>query len=106
MAASVYDFKNPKVRNKDIWCGISQAKLPEGHTTCDPKSCEMKLNNLKRSYTKCTDHNKKTGDAAKKCAYYEELHKIFHDDANITQPAVYSGRRGLLKRNEQQTSAC
>lgn len=34
------DFKNPKVRNKDIWCDISQEMLAEGHVSCDAKSWE------------------------------------------------------------------
>ena len=33
-------FKNRKVRNKDIWCDISQEMLTEGHVSCDAKSWE------------------------------------------------------------------
>lgn len=96
------DFKNSKVRKKDIWYDISQEMLAEGHVICDENSCETKFKNLKRSYTACIDHN------AKKCTYYEALQNIFHDDADITSPAVYSRRnsKGLLKRNEQQTPEC
>lgn len=46
--------------------------------------------------SKCIDHNKKTGNDAKKCAYYEERHDIFHGDDNISLPAVYSSRKGLV----------
>ena len=34
-------------------------------------SCETKFKNVKRAYTACIDHNSKTGNDAKKCAYYE-----------------------------------
>lgn len=96
------EFKNPRVRNKDIWGDISHEMQKQGHATCDAKPCETKFKNLKRAYTSCIDHNKKTGKDTKKCAYYEELHDIFHGDANITPPAVYSNRKGLVKRKEQQ----
>lgn len=100
------DFRNPRVRNKDIWSDISSEMQAQGHVTCDAKSCETKFKNLKRSYTACIDHNKKTGNDKKKCAYYEELHNIFHGDDNITPPAVYSSRKGLVKRNQPENPEC
>ena len=70
--------------------------MGQGHVTCDAKSCEMKFKNLKRCYTACIHHHKKTGNDAKKCSYYEELYNIFHGDDNITPPAVYVTRKGWL----------
>ena len=35
------DFKNHKVRSKDIWCDISQEMFAEGQVSCDAKSCEL-----------------------------------------------------------------
>ncbi|RMX46608.1 hypothetical protein pdam_00024173, partial [Pocillopora damicornis] len=67
----------------------------QGHISCGAKSWETKFKNLKRSYIAYIDHNKKTGRNAKKCAYYEELHNIFHGDDDITPSAVYSSRKGL-----------
>ena len=69
----------------------------QGDISCGAKSWETKFKNLKRSYIAYIDHNKKTGRKAEKCAYYEELHNIFHDDDNITPPAVYSSKKGLVK---------
>ncbi|XP_027043232.1 uncharacterized protein LOC113671225 [Pocillopora damicornis] len=69
----------------------------QGHISCGAKSWETKFKNLKRSYIAYIDHNKKTGRNAKKCAYYEELHNIFHGDDDITPSAVYSSRKGLVK---------
>ena len=100
------DFRNPRVRNKDIWSDISSEMQSQGHVTCDAKSCETKFKNLKRSYTACIDHNKKTGNDRKKCAFYDELHSIFHGDDNIEPPAVYSNRKGLVKRNQGENPEC
>ena len=63
------DFRNPRIRNKDIWSDISNEMQAQGNVTCDAKSCETKFKNLKRSYTACIDHNKKTGNDRKKCAF-------------------------------------
>lgn len=95
------DFKNPRMRNKDIWCDISYEMKAQGHATCDAKSCETKFKNLKRAYIACIDHNNKTGNDAKRCAYYEELHEMFHRDSNVIPPAVYSSRKGLVKGNNK-----
>ena len=89
--------KNPRVRNKDIWSVICLEMWEQGHISCGAKSWETKFKNLKRSYIAYIDHNKKTGRNAKKCAYYEELHNIFHGDDDITPSAVYSSRKGLVK---------
>ena len=96
------DFRNPRIRNKDIWSDISNEMQAQGHVTCDAKSCKTKFKNLKRSYTACIDHNKKTGNDRKKCAFYDELHGIFHGDDNIEPPAVYSNRKGLVKINQAE----
>ena len=60
------DFRNPRIRNKDIWRDISNEMQAQGHVTCDAKSCETKFRNLKRSFTASIDHNKKTGNDRKK----------------------------------------
>ena len=92
------DFWNPRIRNKDIWSDISNEMQAQGHVTCDAKSCETKFKNLKRSYTACIDHNKKTGNDRKKCAFYYELNSILYGDDNIEPPAVYSNRKGVSKK--------
>ena len=63
------DFRNPRIRNMDIWSDISNEMQAQGHVTCDAKSCETKFRNLKRSYTACIDHNKKTGNDRKKMCF-------------------------------------
>lgn len=98
-------FKDPKVRNKDVWCAISSEMQSQEYVTCDAKSCETKFKNLKRAYTGCIDHNNKTGNnPIKKCAYYEERHSIFHGDDSKAPRAVYSSRKGLVKRNYKEST--
>lgn len=100
------DFRNPRIRNKDIWSDISNEMQVQGHVSCDAKSCETKFKNLKRSYTACIDHNKKTRNDRKKCAFYDEFNSILHGDDNIEPPAVYSNRKGLVKRNQPENQEC
>ena len=40
------------------------------------------------------DHNNTTGNDRKVCAYYDELHNLFHKDATIAPVALCSNRRG------------
>ena len=63
------DFRNPRIRNKDTWSDISSEMQAQGHVSCEAKSCETKFKNLKRSYTTCIDHNKKTGNDRRKCSF-------------------------------------
>ena len=93
------DFKNPRMKNKDIWHDIFLEMQAEGYV-----SCETKFKTVKRAYTACIDHHSKTGNDAKKCAYYEELNGIFHGDDNIKPQAVFSSRKGLVKRGKEGSS--
>lgn len=67
---------------------------------------ETNFKNLKRSHTACIDHNKKTGNDRKNCTFCNELHSILHRDDNIEPPAVYSSRKGLVKRNQWENQEC
>ena len=89
------------MRNKDIWHDISPEMQAEGYV-----SCETKFKNVKRAYTACIDHHSKTGNDAKKCAYYEELNtcSMFHGDDNIKPRAVFSSRKGLVKGGKEGSS--
>ena len=46
------DFRNPRIRNTDIWSDISNEMQAQGHVTCDAKSCET---------------NSRGGEMGKKC---------------------------------------
>ena len=37
---------------------------------------------------------------------YDELNSILHGDDNIEPPAVYSNRKGLVKRNQLENQEC
>ena len=92
------------MRSKDIWHYISLEMQAQGYVSCVAKSqCETKFKNFTRAYTACIDRISKTGNDAKKCAYYEELHGIFHGDDNIKPPAVFSSRKELVKRGKEGT---
>ena len=93
------DFKNPRMKNKDIWHDIFLEMQAEGYVSCDTK-----FKTVKRAYTARIDHHSKTGNDAKKCAYYEELNGIFHGDDNIEPQAVFSSRNGLVKRGKEGSS--
>ena len=96
-------LKTLKKRNKDTWCSAAGIMKQQGFK-CDAKACETKLKNLKRAYTTCIDHNNKTGNNPKKCAYFDELHDIFHSYDNVTPLAVFSNRKGLQKKDDADGS--
>lgn len=64
------------------------------------------MQSLARPSSACIDHNKKTGNDRKKCAFYDEPNSILNGDDNIEPPAVYSNRKGLVKRNQPENREC
>lgn len=42
----------------------------------------------------------------RKCAFYDELNSILYGDDNIEPLAVYSNRKGLVKRNQPENQEC
>ena len=88
------EFSNPKTRNKDVWQIISEDMEWKGFTGISGKDCETKFKNLKRAYVNTVDHNNTTGNDRKVCAYYDELHNLFHKDATIAPVVLCSNRRG------------
>ena len=48
----------------------------------------------------CVDHNNKSGNnPMRKCAYFDEMHDIFHDDDTVRPVALFSSRKGSQKRS-------
>ena len=93
-------FKDPKIKNKIIWDEIARIMKSKGFHECDAKACETKFKNLKRSYMTCVDHNNKSGNnPMRKCAYFDEMHDIFHDDDTVRPVALFSSRKGSQKRS-------
>ena len=66
----------------------------------DAKACETKFKILKRYYMTCVDHNNKShNNPMRKCAYFDEMHGIFHDDDTVRPVALFSSRKGSQKRS-------
>ncbi|CAH3158773.1 unnamed protein product [Porites lobata] len=67
----------------------------KGFNECETKTCETKFKNLIRSYMTCPDHNKKSGNhPMRKCANFDEMHDIFHDDDTMRPVALFSSKKG------------
>ena len=62
-------------------------------------ACETKFNNLKRAYVACVDHNNTSGNNPKNCAFYAEMHDLFHKDDAVSPVILYSNRQGCQKRD-------
>ena len=71
----------------------------KGFNECETKTCETKFKNLIRSYMTCLDHNKKSGvnNPMRKCANFDEMHDIFHDDDTMRPVALFSNKKGSRK---------
>lgn len=48
---------------------VAEAMRSDGGSSFSAKECETKFKKLKRSYTVCVDHNKFSGNEAKKCSF-------------------------------------
>ena len=46
----------------------------------------------------CLDHHKKSGNnPMRKCANFDEIHDIFHDDDTMRPVALFSNKKGSRK---------
>lgn len=77
------DFKDPKLKNKLIWEKIGEEMKRMGFLGCNAKACETKFKNLKRAYITYVDHNN-TSVNNPKCAFYAEMHELFHKDDAVS----------------------
>ena len=55
---------------------------------------------MKRTYISTVDHNNTSGNGRKTCAYFDEINKLFQNDAQIQPVAVCSSRAGTKKTAE------
>ena len=78
--------------------GKASRILKKGFNKCETKACETKFKNLKRSYMTCLDYNNKSGNnPMRKCANFDEMHDIFHDDDTVRPVALFSNKKGSQK---------
>jgi len=84
-------FKSTTIKNEKVWSMIS-VKL-KSHTT---EQCKNKFKYLKQKYVEKKDNmsTKASGSAHIKFEYFDEMDKIFKDDANIVPISVASSSRG------------
>ena len=98
------DFKDPKKRNKDVWeaigKGMEELGFPDKRNAGD---CESKFKNLKRSYISTVDHNNTSGNDRKTCAYFDEMSKLFQQDARIQPVTLCSSRAGTKMAPESKS---
>ena len=86
-------FRDPKIKNKQVWEQIAEAMKIDGVSCFGAKECETK-------FTACIDHNKISGNDPKKCSFFEELQELFSNDDAIEPVAVCSNRMGYRKKRE------
>ena len=98
-------FRDPKIKNKQVWEQIAEAMQSDWGSCFSAKECETKFKNLKRSYTSCVDHNKISGNDTKKCAFFDELQDLFSKDVTIEPVATCSNRKGYHKKRQAEHSS-
>ena len=82
-----------KKQNKIIWNEIAGIMNSKGFNECETKACKTKFKNSKRSYMTCLDYNNKSGNnPMRKCANFDEMHDIFHDDDTVRPVALFSNK--------------
>lgn len=103
-------FKSTTIKNDKVWSIIS-VNL-KGHTT---EQCKNKFKYLKQKYIEKKDNmsTKASGATNIKFEYFDEMDRIFKDDANIVPVSVASSSRGehnlddikeIVESNEESDS--
>ena len=73
----------------------------KGFKECETKACKTKFKNSKRSYMTCLDYNNKSGNnPMRKCADFDEMHDIFHDDDTVRPVALFSNNKKNTVKND------
>ncbi|XP_032688329.1 uncharacterized protein LOC116852256 [Odontomachus brunneus] len=78
-------FRDPKVRKKQLWQEIVQILKMHGYRNIDENTLDRKMRNMKRSFKTIKDNNKKssTGRGRVSWEYYDILEQIFADDKTV-----------------------
>ncbi|XP_063438753.1 uncharacterized protein LOC134719719 [Mytilus trossulus] len=92
-------FEKPSVKKKDVWLKISKA-MAEKNYLFNPAQCEQKWKNLTKVYRDTVDHNRKTGNERKECAFFEELEECYGYRPNVT-PLYTMGSNAELSSSSQ-----
>ncbi|XP_067411279.1 zinc finger and SCAN domain-containing protein 29-like [Emydura macquarii macquarii] len=72
-------------RNLDIYGKISQGMLEKGHQR-DAYQCRVKIKELRLSYQKAREANRRSGSSPKTCRFYDEVHAILGGDPTTMPP--------------------
>jgi len=81
-------FKDPKVRNQEVWKEISE-ELGCGYTA---QQCDGRWKTLVAGYKRVTDHNNKSGNETQKHEYEEELREALGDKRNINPTHILNSQ--------------
>ncbi|KAK4882307.1 hypothetical protein RN001_005626 [Aquatica leii] len=84
-------FRNPKIKKKTLWEEISQVMINHGNSV-DRVMLDRKMRNMKSTFNKIKDNNKKTrtGRGRVSYEYFEKLNEIFAEDKIVNISNVIS----------------
>ncbi|XP_067392968.1 uncharacterized protein [Emydura macquarii macquarii] len=90
-------------RNLDIYGKISQGMLEKGHQR-DAYQCRVKIKELRLSYQKAREANRRSGSSPKTCKFYDEVHAILGGDPTTMPPqSIDTSAASESMSNEDET---
>ncbi|KAF5270991.1 hypothetical protein FQR65_LT05341 [Abscondita terminalis] len=89
------NFRNPKVKKRNIWERISMRMIMYGYKV-DANMLDQKLRNMKSTYNKIKDNKKstKTGRGRTNWQYFDRMEEIFINDKTVHLPNVVQTLEG------------
>ena len=70
-------FINGKRAHKTLWVEVANKMKEKGHGDITDEHCSNKWKSLKRTYKETVDHNAKTGNDPKTCAFQNEFDDLY-----------------------------
>ncbi|CAG9771337.1 unnamed protein product [Ceutorhynchus assimilis] len=92
-------FRNSKIKNKDIWSKILKEFQNKGYiVTID--LLDRKFRNMKKTYKDNKDKKKTTGESSITWEYFEIMDEIFFNDKTMNPTTTISSMEPVLKNSK------
>ena len=95
-------FKKPGIKKKSVWCKIAADIYTEKEVQVSATQCEQKWKNLTKTFRDTVDHNSKSGNERKECAFFKELQESYGYRPNV-KPIYVSGSHCSSSKESDET---
>ncbi|XP_025160529.1 trihelix transcription factor GT-2-like [Harpegnathos saltator] len=86
-------FQSTVIKNDTVWDKIKVQMNISGNYNVTRTQINDKWANMRKTYMRIKDHNKRTGVTPKTCRYYNEMDCLYGDNPNVNPVKVVSNMR-------------